>query len=214
MDNYDVGPDKAQWPNNIISRQAVVYANGVIAHRDMRIKHSFDPDELALCKRLALNSCSIMLRVDVGMGSSSSDPFRNFFITANIDDHVPKCIDEDFIRLKFCGTLFPPVTITVEPLAEKGIWWSEVLHDAGDYKGAARERYLRPWREMIEWFNAQAELTSPVFVRIGDSESLFKVQPEEYPEGTVTTGCVLPRLAVGLSSHGSLIGLFGYSVQA
>ncbi|MDH3348657.1 MAG: hypothetical protein OEM02_11250, partial [Desulfobulbaceae bacterium] len=64
---------------------------------------------------------------------------------------------------------------------------------------------LRPWREMIEWFNSQAELTSPVFVRIGDSDSIFKIQSVEYPEGTVTTGSVLLRLAVGLSSHGSLM---------
>ena len=34
-----------------------------------------------------------------------------------------------------------------------------------------------------------------------------------YPPGTEITGCVLPRLALGLTAQGSLVGLFGYSVQ-
>ena len=124
-----------------------------------------------------------------------------------------KRIDEEIIRAKFGGTLFPPVTITVEPLEEAGVWWAEVLHDVSEYKGKKRERYLRPWRAMIQWFRDTPELICPVFVRIGDYWALVDVPQDHYPDGTEITGSVLPRLAVGLSQHGSLIGICGYSVQ-
>ncbi len=69
------------------------------------------------------------------------------------------------------------------------------------------------WQAMMHWFRDTPDLTCPVFVRIGDYWTLMDVPPEHYPDGTEVTGSVLPRLAVGLSRHGSLIAVFGYSVQ-
>jgi hypothetical protein len=52
-------------------------------------------------------------------------------------------------------------------------------------------------------------------VRIGDREALWEAESmkDELPAGTEISGCVLPRLALGLTRQGSLAGLFGYSVQ-
>jgi hypothetical protein len=113
----------------------------------------------------------------------------------------------------FGGTIFPPATITVEPLAEEGRWWQEVEQDADALDDEEREAHLRPWRAVIRWFGARAELKDSAFVRIGDYEALHALDQRTYPKGTEITGCVLPRLAVGLTRAGSLVGVFGYSVQ-
>ena len=209
MENYDVGSPDADWPNNIISRKAIVYGSGVIARQGNPVRHAVDPDELALCQRLAGAVARLMKGVPVGMGSEGSDEFHQFFIAANLDEPPPSVIDEELIRSKFGGTIFPLATITVEPLVEEGTWWEEVQSDGSE----SGDEYFGPWRKMIEWFHSQPELTDSAFVRIGDQEDLSNLDQEQYPEGTENTGCVLPRLALGLTANGSLVGLFGYSVQ-
>ena len=208
-ENYDVGTEKAEWPNNIVSRKAVLYASGVIARKGTKVRHAVESGELALCKKLAAEAARLMAGVEVGMGSESSDAFRGFFIAANVDDPVPKAITEELIRDRFGGTIFPLATITVEPLKEAGKWWSEVKFD-GSESGAA---YFRPWRKMIQWFGKRPEFKRSAFIRIGDRQALWTIPREKYPPGTELTGCVLPRMAVGLTAAGSLAGLFGYCVQ-
>jgi hypothetical protein len=88
-----------------------------------------------------------------------------------------------------------------------------VQSDAGDYQGVKRERYLRPWRAMIKWFHARPQFRKSAFVRIGNYRALSKVPRERYPEGTELPPSALPRLALGLTGRGSLVGLFGFSVQ-
>jgi hypothetical protein len=209
LDLHGLGPAEAEWPNNMISRRAIVYGSGAIARQGSPIRHAVDPDELALCRRLAAEAAALMAGVDVGMGSESSDEFREFFIAANADEPAPGRIDEGLIRSRFGGTLFPPSTITVEPMAEAGVWWSEVEEDGAD----SEADYLDPWRTMIGWFRDRSEFVNSAFVRIGDREALWEVPKKEFPEGTETTPCVLPRLALGLTRGGSLVGLFGISVQ-
>jgi hypothetical protein len=209
MENYDVGTAKAEWPNNIISRKAVVYGSGVIARKGTKVRQAVDPAELALCQRMAAEAARLMAGVEVGMGSESGDTFRGFFIAANVDDAVPKAITEKLIRDRFGGTIFPPATITVEPLKEAGKWWSEVKYDGSESAAS----YFKPWRKMIQWFGKRAEFKKTAFVRIGDRQALWQVPREKYPPGTEITGCVLPRMAIGLTAGGSLSGLFGCCVQ-
>lgn len=208
-ESYGVGDPDAEWPNNIISRRAVVYGNGVIARRGDTPRHATDPDELALCRRLADEAAGTMAGVSVGMGSEAGDPFRAFFIAANVDDPVPAAIDEGLIRARFGGTIFPPATVTVEPLTEAGVWWSEVEADGA----GSGEGYFRPWRAMIRWFGGRPEFVDTAFVRVGDERALWDLPRDRWPDGTDATGCVLPRLALGLTRHGSLVGLFGHCVQ-
>jgi hypothetical protein len=208
IDNYGVGSFEAEWANNIISSKAVVYQSGVIARNDSPVKHLVDLDELILCKNLAEEIESIMSGVEVGMGSESSTQFRKFYIAANIDEQIPNTINEQLIRSKFGGIIFPPATIMVEPLIESGIWWEEAISDASS-------EYIKPWKSMITWFKRRPEFVDTAFIRIGDSNKLMELNLEKtnLPEGTEMTGCVLPRLALGLTSLGSLAGIFGYTVQ-
>jgi hypothetical protein len=209
MDNFGVGVPDAEWPNNLISRMAVVYGSGAIARRGSRVRHAVDPEELARCRRLAAEAASCMGGADVGMGSESSDPFREFFIAANADEPAPRQITPQLIRARFGDTLFPAATITVEPLAETGIWWSEVQRDGAE----SGPEYFLPWRRLIQWFRGQPEFADAAFVRVGDAGALEELPRDQYPAGTEFPGSALPRLALGLTRQGSLTGLFGFSVQ-
>ena len=209
MANHDVGDPDAEWPNNIISRSAVVYGSGVIVRKGTVPKHAVDADELARCQRLSAESAALMSGVEVGMGSAASTPFRDFFIAASVDERVPTSITEPLIRAKFGGTIFPPLTITVEPLTEAGVWWTEVQTDGAD----SGPDYFAPWHTMMRWFHAQPDFVTSAFVRIGNNRELWNLPQEKWPPGTALTGCVFPRLALGLTPLGSLIGLFGYSVK-
>jgi hypothetical protein len=205
MENYGVGSDEEEWPHNIISNQAVVYQNGIITRRNSSVSHSVDSTELVLCKTLAAEAENIMSGVEVGMGSESSDTFHQFFIAVNTSEAIPSKIDESLIRAKFGGTIFPLATITVEPLMEAGIWWLEVEYDGSE----SAPEYFQPWKSMISWFNNCSEFIDTAFIRIGDSNELFWLGLQQ----NILPGCVLPRLILGLTRHGSLVGLFGISVQ-
>src|SRR5262249_5780931 len=211
VDNYEVGDPGAEWPNNIISRRAVVYGSGVIARQGVPVRHAVDPEELSLCRRLAEAAAGVMAGVEVGMGSEAGDPFRPFFIAATVGEPVPRSIDEHLIRTRFGGTIFPLATITVEPLGEAGAWWSDVQQDGSE----SGPDYFHPWRAMIHWFHERPEFADTAFVMRGDRRALWDVEADtdNLPEGTAISGCVLPRLALGLTRQGSLAGLFGFSVQ-
>jgi len=205
----DGGEDEeAEWRNNLLSARTVVYQSGVIARQGDSVHHAVDPEELALCGKLAGEAASIMKGASVGMGSESSASFTEFFVAANADPPRPTRIDEEFVRRAFGGTIFPPATLTVEPLKEMGVWWSEVLAD-GDGQPDA---YFAPWRALMAWFARQPFVDS-AFVRIGDYGALLALERASYPEGTDSPGCVFPRLAVGLTRAGSLAGIFGHVVQ-
>jgi hypothetical protein len=208
--NLDEDADgSAEWTNNIISRAAVVYDSGRIARASDTVRHTVDPDELTLCRRLAREAFEIMERSEVGMGSESSAHFSEFFVAANVDGQRLDRIDESVVRRAFGGTIFPPATITVEPLAQSGVWWGEVLLDGEGQD----DTYFAPWRALIKWFRGQQSFVDSAFVRIGDTLALAALHESDYPDGTDTPGCVLPRLALGLTRAGSLAGLFGYVVQ-
>lgn len=214
MESYDIGGSSAEWPNNIISRKAVVYGSGVISREGTPVRHNVTSDELDLCRRLARQACSLMAGVRVGMASEADDCFFEFFIAANEDDPVPAKIEEALIWSKFGGTIFPLATIEVEPLEEAGVWWSEVLYDVSETSSIEREAHLRAWRRLIQWFRERIELKDAAFVRIGEYEALNSLNLEiDSPPGTELAGSVLPRLVLGLTKGGSLAGLFGYSVQ-
>src|SRR5262249_40665310 len=159
----DCSDADAEWPNNILSRCAIVYGSGVIARREQSVRHNVAPSELELCKRLAGEARALMRGVAVGMGSEGDDEFQEVFVAADTDEHVPQCIDERLVQERFGGTIFPLATITIEPLKEEGRWWRWVVDDGtsrseGNYAGPEDaheewlsgylEDYLRPWRTL------------------------------------------------------------------
>jgi len=208
MQNHDVGDPDAEWPNNLLSRRAVVYGSGVIAREGVVPTHAVDADELARCKALSAEAAAILAGVDVGMGSEASSPFLAFFVAANVGEPVPSSITEALVRAKFGGTIFPLLSITVEPLEEAGVWWSEI---AGD--GEADPAVVGAWRRLMAWSRAQGFVDTR-FVRIGDARELEDLPEEEWPDGTELPGCVFPRLVLGLTPQGSLVGLFGHCVES
>lgn len=212
-ESYDVGSLDAEWPNNVISNRAVVYRSGKIARRGDRVVHAVDPDELKRCQRIAVDAEVLMERTPVGMGSESGDGFQAFYIAANVGDPIPEVIDSTLIRDKFGGTLFPLVSVTVEPLAESTAWFSNVVEDLDGYEDTLREERLEPWRMMIQRFRESPELVTSSFVTIGNPQDFEGVRANEYPAGTVIPGSVFPRLVLGLTRAGSLAGLFGYCVK-
>lgn len=211
IDAYGVGdPSVAEWPNNMISTRAVAYASGRIARRDALVRHAIDREELALCHRLATEAATLVGRMEVGMGSSSGDVFHPYWAVANADETPAARIDEALVAAAFGGTLFPLATILVEPLDEGGVWWSAVEEDGAE----SPQSYFEPWRNMIRWFAACPELVDRRFVSIGDRQALWDAERDpRLPSGTELTPCTLPRLALGLTRAGSLVGLFGWTVQ-
>ena len=215
IENYGVGSEdmyRVEWPNNVISRQAIVYGSGVIAKRGALLPHSVSPAELALCRRLAAECCKTLEGVEVGMGSESSDYFQPFYITAIEGHPAPEAIDADLVRARFGGTLLPGIGMSVEKLQAEGsgLWWQEVLRDVGgDVSGDTEAESEVPpgWRSMLRWFSENEEVSEAVFVRVTDEVSGPK------PAGTQMVGSVLPRMAVGLTHAGSLVGVFGHVVN-
>jgi hypothetical protein len=209
METYEVGEAWAEWPNNIISRRAVVYRDGAIVREEDVFPGLIDATELALCQGLGDEVAGLMHSVSVGMGSQADNSFHPFFILGSGTASLATSINEQLVRDRFGGTIFPQATITVEPLSDGTIWWNEVLSD-GEGCG---ETYFAPWTGMVDWFSGHSAFVASAFVRIGDPRLLAALPNEASPNGTVIAGGVLPRLALGLTRNGSLVGLFGAVVS-
>lgn len=223
----------AEWPHNIISGQTVVYGSGVIARRGDPVRHNVDPDELDLCRRLAREASGLLKDIGLGLGSEGNLEFRGFFIAANVDDPVSKRIDDKLIRSRFGGTIFPLATITTEPISQESQWWAGVVRAAkvldehqemerdlygddldDDEEESDSEQFLERWRGMLRWFQERPEFKDNAFVAIGDYDEFRNLESKKtpLPEGTETLASSFPRLFLGLTHGGSLVGLFGWVV--
>jgi len=195
----------AEWPDNILSRETVVYGSGRIAREGDHVRQNVDPEELALCRRLADEADRLACSIEYGLASEPDEiALEPFFMAANLDDPAPIRIDGDWIRSRFGGTIFPPATVTIEPLDEASPWFAGVQDFFKDDPGSDQ---LAHWRRLIDWFRGRPEFTDSAFVEIGDELALSRRDRKEDPEGTVVAGCILPRLLVGLTRNGSLSGV-------
>lgn len=196
MDDLDPA---SEWPWNVLSKRTVVFSCGAFARSGERFEHSHDPDEAARCARLAARAAEIMGGVEVGMGSEASTRFSPFFVVANVAAEVPRSdrIDVACVQAAFGGTLHPDADVDVEPLREEGSWWRAVLDDHDGVRDLADQ--LAPWRALMAWFGAAPEFVDRAFVSIGGD-------PDE------ASYTAFPRLAVGLTGAGSLVGISGWAV--
>jgi hypothetical protein len=213
LDDYGVATDgEAEWPNNLVSRRAVAYESGHVRGRDEPAPGPIDRDELARCRALAREVAEMMSGVAVGMGSESGDGFHAYWLVPESGAPHASRIDEALVRRAFSNTLFPLVTVAVEPLRAEGAWWERVEQDGSE----SDRSYFHPWRRMLAWFASHDAFVDLAFVSIGDREALWEVESQKHllPPGTSVTGCVLPKLAVGLTRIGSLVGLFGWTVES
>jgi hypothetical protein len=195
---FDPAADPDGFPLRCLSKHTVVYTCGTIARGGGPTKHEHPPGEVARCRHLAGAAAKVMQIAEAGMGSEGTAYWSPFFVTARIGRGVPKRLTEAAIRAVFGGCISPDATIWIESLAERGRWWSHVLHDCSDNEPEDRERYLVPWRGMIRWFRSRPAFTASRFVMIGGGD-----------DGVA----VYPRLAVGVTEAGSLAGIITHVVH-
>lgn len=196
-----------EWRWNVLSTRTVAYRCGAIAREGDPVAHAHDPDEFARCQQIAAAAAAATGGLGAGMGTAADDMmYQPFYVVANVGVKVPGRITERLIRRAFGGTIYPPAQTRVEPLAERGEWWGQVLADCGGNDGA-----LDRWRAMIRWFRAQPELRAPSFVMIGEDPLDGGAPADEESENG---GCVFPRLALALTKAGSVVGICNYVVHA
>jgi hypothetical protein len=181
------------WPHNVLSTQTVVYDCGAYGQSGDTIPHHHNPVEFQLCQDLAAQAAEIMQGIYIGMGDENDHELAPFYVVANQDRPVPTSITEQEIRSAFGGTIYPQARIEICPLqAGSGQWW-EYLSDP-EYTDPAIQA---TWQKLIDWYQTQTNLSHPVFVEINLDTT----------DGHANNGCVLPRLVVGLTKAGSLVGL-------
>ncbi len=64
-----VGSPEAEWPDNILSLETVVYGSGRMARAGDPVRHNVDPDELALCRRLADEADRMACSITYGLAT-------------------------------------------------------------------------------------------------------------------------------------------------
>ncbi len=210
IDSYGRDEPGDEWASNMISSNTVAYSCGAFSRGDEAVEHEHDPAEIDLCRRLAAEAAATVAGLEVGMGSEAGDGFEPFSVAAVRGASVCSAIDQASIRRAFGGTIHPEASIIVEPLAERGRWWAEVLANFGldpndpaegdDEAAVEADEDLERWRGMVGWFRSRADLRSASFVMIGESEEDAR-------------GCVFLRLALALTPAGSLVGISGIVVQ-
>lgn len=204
MDDHNPG---SEWAWNVISTQATAYSCGAICRSGEHIEHCHSAEELTLCQRLAEEITQVAEDITYYGRSAADAPPSPFYVVANMGAQVPAQIDEALIRQIFGGTIYPRAGIWIEPLEERGDWWS-FMFDESDWNEEDREdleECLQHWRDMMNWFHSQPELHSPVFVQIGKDPL-----DEDFENG----GCVLPRLALALTKSGSIVGIWTRLITA
>jgi hypothetical protein len=194
-------PDHQEWVWNILSRQAVVYSCGAIGRAGDMVEHHHDPIELARCLQLSQAAAELMQGHSIGMGDEGDHELLPFYIPANAGTAAPAEITEDWLRLAFGGTIYPKAQMAIEPLEIGRTWWREVAACSED--NGENQQIVEAWQNLVQWFASQTDLHHPVFVSISNSWDA------EESNG----GCVLPRLAIALTSAGSLVGIISCVVH-
>jgi hypothetical protein len=161
------------------------------------------------------------LEVNLSEGSSGLIPF---FITANRHTPVPDRLTPEVVRAAFGGTIYPQAQIIVEALEVGNPGWVQIadsedgeLHlvpgveshytreQLEELRKDTRSRWeerVNRWRSVLEWFRTRSELRGGAFVLIGEDRL-----------SQTNFGCVFPRLVLGVTKAGSLVGVCGYAVH-
>jgi hypothetical protein len=210
------------WNHSCIHPRAVAYSCGRLAFPGGPNLHEHDPGEVTLSRRLASEAGAVCRGLEVNASEATSQ-LVPFFITANRQTPVPDRLTSEVVRTAFGETIYPQAEIIVEPLAVGNRGWQaiadsedgEVHLPPGTVHRYTREQLevlrkntqtrweeqVRRWRTVMDWFQTQ-ELHGGSFVLIGEdrlSQSNF--------------GCAFPRLVLGITKAGSLVGVCGHAVQ-
>jgi hypothetical protein len=189
----DRAPD-SEWPHNVIAKSAVAYSCGRFGFPWDGPSHDHDPEEFALCRRLAEEVAAVM-KYACGLGCNF-ERYLGYFCVAQRGEPVAAAVTPAVIRRAFRDTIYPPTKIEIEPMSETARWWKWAVENA-----SGEDEVLAPHRQMLAWFKGKPELRKPAFVYIGD---------DPLDDTNTNMGGVFPRLAVALTRAGSLVGVGGW----
>jgi hypothetical protein len=139
--------------------------------------------------------------MEVGLGDEAGVGFFPFFVTANVGTPAAPDVNEEVIRAAFGGTIYPPAIVQIEPLDEERGFLKCYLEELPEYSDNSEDE-LEHWRALIRWFRDNPELHGASLVLIGET-------PLNYDDRDENRGCIHPRLVVGLTRGGSLVGIAG-----
>jgi hypothetical protein len=191
-----------EWVWNLISRKTVVYSCGSIGREGVILEHNHHQAEIELCQQLAQEAAAIMEGQIIDLGDEGEHGFSPFYVVANDGQDIAVLVTEEVIRSAFGGAIYPDAKITIEPLEKpKDLCLEAVdLYGMDEYTSNA----IKHWEELATWFQSQSRLQQAVFVSIDTDSTVEDKKGLDLYNG----GCVLPRLAVGLTKQGSLVGVF------
>jgi|tagenome__1003787_1003787.scaffolds.fasta_scaffold20745961_1 hypothetical protein len=201
--DYDPGqgqPDR-EWSGSTLSSRTVAYSCGALCRAGDTREHRHDAAELELCRRLADEAESIMEGIEIGLGDEWGGGFFPFFVAANVGTPAPPAVNEEVIRTAFGGTIYPHAVVQAEPLDEARGFLRVYLEELRDHSEDA-ENELEHWRALIRWSRDNRELHGASLVLIGET-------PLNRKDRGDNRGCIHPRLVVGLTEGGSLVGIAG-----
>lgn len=186
-ENSDYDPDDPRrigWPHNIVSLDTVATETGLLHLYGQCPPHTPLPGELDHCRKLA-HATVAALGTLRPHGGDHPTPFLPFYIVADAQDPVPNQLTDEYIHAAFAGTLYPDTPIRIDPIN-------------AEYLAAHPE-----WAEFVDWVASQSDLRLVSYVQIGYDTG----QEPNY-------AAVFPRLVLGVTAAGSLVGACGTVVQA
>jgi hypothetical protein len=197
-----------EWVWNLISRKTVVYSCGSIGRKGEMLKHNHQQAEMDLCQQLAQEAATIMDGQIIDLGDEGEHGFSPFYVVANEGQDISELVTEEVIRSAFGGTIYPDAKITIEPLEKPKDLWMEFVDCQGmtDYYDNA----IKSWEKLAVWFRSQESLHNAVFVSVDINQDKEFARSSNLYNGA----CILPRLAVGLTKQGSLVGVYSCVVYS
>lgn len=187
-EDSDYDPDDSRrigWPHNIISLDTVATPTGIVRLNASSLKHDPPAGELAHCRRLAGELVKALGRLEPH-GGDHPTPFLPFYLVRGKRDPLPDHLTSEVVRAAFRGTIYPETPIQVHPINP-------------DFP----VQYGDEWTAFARWAARQAELAEVSYVDVGYGSA----QEPNY-------AAVFPRLVLGLTKAGSLVGACGSIVQA
>jgi hypothetical protein len=198
------GSPDDEWVIGNVSTRAVAYSCGRLTRDDRPLDHRHDPEELALCERVANEAASRLTRFRVGEG----EPIRPFFAAAVVGEPVPEVLDEPLVRRAFGGTLPPGINFQIQRMGRRGGHWDQMDGLSIDLDTLPPEiesvqeiiaHQAAAWDEFADWFVGVPGLREHSVIGIGYSDA--------------DPGVLKPRLLLALTAAGSLVGVISYVTQ-
>lgn len=188
----------------VLAAQIAAYSCGWLTPVDQPFMHFHDPEELTRCRNIAHEARE---RLNSPWHSYDERPFgcegpippcREYFAIARVGEPVAQEIDKTLIQTVFGNTIHPVVSVFLHPLEQRNGRLPPLL---GEGIGAhLNEEFLDAFDQFGQWFQALPGFRDFAFVEIGVGE------PDPGP--------IKPRLIVGLTDVGSLVGVASYVLQA